>query len=96
MRSGPFAVPFADQKAGAAWRRVIIVVQVVAMFCWVRVNGTWFPMGALSGVMKSIAYEDGFEGTIRFTEISEADSVAICTLKPARDSGQVALAFGCA
>lgn len=40
-------------------RRVIVVVHVVAMFCWVRVNGTWFPIGALSGTMKSMAYEGG-------------------------------------
>ena len=41
-----------------------------------------------------MAYEGGFEVSIRFTETIEAENVAICTLKPARDSGQVPLAFG--
>ncbi len=96
MRSNPFAVPLIDQKAGAAWRTLLVVVHVVDGVCWVRVNGTWFPIGALSGIIKSMAYEGGFEVWIRFTETIEAESVAICTLKPARDSGQVPLAFGCA
>ena len=75
---------------------VIVVVQVVVMFCWVRVNATWFPIGASSGIMKSIAYECGFEVAMPFTETIAAELVAICNLKPARDSGQVPLAFGCA
>ena len=73
-----------------------MVVQVVAMLSWVRVNGTWFPIGALSGIIKSIAYEWAFEVAIDFTETITAESVPICTLKPARDSGQEPLAFGCA
>jgi len=40
IRSGPFAVPFSDQKAGVVWLKVMVVVQALGMLCCVRVNGT--------------------------------------------------------